>query len=54
MKQGIFLTFEGNDGSGKTTVCKAIYDRLKEQGYDVIYTVNREVRRLRNPFVIFY
>lgn len=38
MKQGIFLTFEGNDGSGKTTVCKAIYDRLKEQGYDVIYT----------------
>ena len=23
MKQGVFITFEGNDGSGKTTVCKA-------------------------------
>lgn len=38
MKQGIFLTFEGNDGSGKTTVCKAVYEQLKEKGYDVIYT----------------
>lgn len=38
MKQGIFLTFEGNDGSGKTTVCKAVFDKLEEMGYDVVYT----------------
>lgn len=38
MKKGIFITFEGNDGAGKTTVCKAIYKKLLEQGYDVIYT----------------
>lgn len=38
MKKGIFITFEGNDSAGKTTVCKAIYKKLLEQGYDVIYT----------------
>lgn len=38
MKKGVFITFEGNDGAGKTTVCKAIYKKLLEQGYDVIYT----------------
>lgn len=38
MKQGLFLTFEGNDGSGKTTVCTAVYNKLKEMGYDVVYT----------------
>ena len=38
MKQGVFLTFEGNDGSGKTTVCKAICEELKKLGYDVVYT----------------
>ena len=29
--RGLFITFEGPDGSGKTTVCK-------EDGYDVIHT----------------
>ena len=38
MKKGVFITFEGNDGAGKTTVCKVIYKKLLEQGYDVIYT----------------
>ena len=38
MKQGVFITFEGNDGAGKTTVCQEIYKQLQEQGYDVIYT----------------
>ena len=28
MKQGVFITFEGNDGSGKTTVCKAVQEDL--------------------------
>lgn len=36
--KNMFITFEGNDGSGKTTVSKAVYERLLEEGYDVIYT----------------
>lgn len=38
MKQGIFLTFEGNDGSGKTTVCLRIKEELEKAGYQVVYT----------------
>lgn len=38
MKKGLFITFEGNDGSGKTTVSKLIYEKLKEDGYSVVYT----------------
>ena len=35
---GKFITFEGPDGSGKTTCAKGVYDKLKKEGYDVIYT----------------
>ena len=38
MKQGLFITFEGPDGSGKTTISKYIYDSLVALGYPVIYT----------------
>lgn len=38
MKKGLFITFEGNDGSGKTTMAQLIYDRLNQEGYDVILT----------------
>lgn len=38
MKKGYFITFEGPDGSGKTTVCNAVYQRLKDMGYDVVHT----------------
>ncbi|MEF9961867.1 MAG: dTMP kinase [Erysipelotrichaceae bacterium] len=38
MRQGIFITFEGNDGSGKTTISKGVYEKMKEDGYPVIYT----------------
>ena len=34
----LFITFEGPDGSGKTTVCNAVYQRLKDMGYDVVHT----------------
>lgn len=38
MTKGIFITFEGPDGSGKTTVSKGVYNNLVAAGVDVIYT----------------
>lgn len=38
MKQGLFITFEGPDGSGKTTISTNVYQKLLTLGYDVIYT----------------
>ena len=38
MNKGLFITFEGNDGSVKTTISKNIYEKLKKMGYPVIYT----------------
>lgn len=35
---GKFITFEGIDGCGKTSVVEAIYDQLKAEGKDVILT----------------
>ena len=35
---GYFITFEGPDGSGKTTVASEVVKRLGEMGYDVIHT----------------
>ncbi|MFQ6792461.1 dTMP kinase [Thomasclavelia sp.] len=36
--RGKFITFEGPDGSGKTTVSKIVYKKLQEQGYPVLLT----------------
>lgn len=38
MKKGYFITFEGPDGSGKTTISTLVYEKLKQLGYDAIYT----------------
>lgn len=38
MKKGLFITFEGADGSGKTTVSTAVCERLLKEGYSVKYT----------------
>lgn len=38
MQKGLFITFEGNDGSGKTTISQMAYEKLKDMGYPVIYT----------------
>lgn len=38
MNKGLFITFEGPDGSGKTTVAKLVVEKLKEQGFEVVHT----------------
>ncbi|MBO4919447.1 MAG: dTMP kinase [Erysipelotrichaceae bacterium] len=38
MMKGYFITFEGPDGSGKTTVATAVCEELKKRGYEVIHT----------------
>ena len=38
MSRGFFITFEGGDGSGKSTQIGILRDRLMEAGYDVILT----------------
>lgn len=36
--RGFFITFEGVEGAGKTTILHSIVDKLKSQGYDVVAT----------------
>lgn len=35
---GLFITFEGLDGSGKTTQIELVYDFLTNKGFDVVLT----------------
>ena len=38
MKKGSFIVFEGPDGSGKTTVCDIVCQKLKDKGFDIVHT----------------
>jgi dTMP kinase len=53
MKKGLFITFEGLDGSGKTTQIKLLYEYLKGKGFDVITAaepggteIGRKIRKI--------
>lgn len=35
---GLFITLEGPEGSGKTTVANMVLENLKKEGYEVLYT----------------
>lgn len=37
-KKGIFISFEGCEGSGKSTVAKAICEKLEQDGYNYLFT----------------
>jgi dTMP kinase len=38
MSKGMFITFEGIDGSGKTTAAKRVVEELKSKGFKAMYT----------------
>lgn len=38
MSRGLFITFEGNDGSGKTTISELVFKQLTRKGFPCILT----------------
>src|SRR5688572_21329328 len=52
-RRGRFITFEGPDGSGKTTQMTILADRLRAEGHDVVETqepggtdIGRQIRHI--------
>ena len=38
MERGIFITMEGPEGAGKTTILKILGELCKQEGYSVVLT----------------
>jgi len=47
-KKGVFIVFEGIDGSGKSTHIKALAEELSSQGYGVLQTSEPSKDRIGN------
>lgn len=47
-KRGVFIVFEGIDGSGKSTHIKALAEELRSQGYGVLQTSEPSKDRIGN------
>ncbi len=45
-EKGVHISFEGIDGSGKTTVSTKLYLKLREKGYPCFYTVEPTFMRV--------
>ena len=47
-KRGVFIVFEGIDGSGKSTHIKALAEELRSQGYNALQTSEPSKDRIGN------
>jgi len=52
--QGMFIVVEGTDGSGKTTQCKLLQDRLESEGYEVVLFDFPQYKKPSSHFVRQY
>ena len=53
MRKGLFIVFEGGEGTGKTTAIESVYDWIKEKGFKCIKTrepggikISEEIRQV--------
>ena len=53
-RRGTFITFEGGEGSGKSTIAERAAARLREQGHDVLLTREPEGTELGRHMWAFF
>ncbi len=48
VREGVYIAFEGIDGSGKTFFAKWLVEELKKKGYDVIYVIEPHIKAIKD------